>query len=136
MDSSEIQQPDNVLHLINAKIIIHLEVVHVILNALEIKFAKIHVVQMAVLLTINVLKVFYAHLDVVLYLFATEIMIAHVEMFVLEIVVLLDVELQMNVQMVFLALKAHAVDYQINLDNAHLISTVDKMEFVLISNVV
>ena len=136
MDSSEIQQPDNVLHLINAKIIIHLADVHVILNALEIKFAKIHVVQMDVLLTINVLKVFYAHLDVVLYLFAIEIMIAHVEMFVLEIVVLLDVEIQMNVQMVFLALKAHAVDYQINLGSAHLILIVAEMEFVLISNVV
>lgn len=79
-------------------------------------------------------------------------MIALVEMFVLEIVVLLDAVLPMNVQMVSLVFKAHAVKQavsnksfynlkklnliQINLDNAHLIFIVDKMEFVLISNAV
>lgn len=110
MDSSEIQIPDNVLHLINAKmVIIHHEVVHVMLIAKEIKFAKIHVVQMVVLLTINAPKDYYVLLDVALYLFATEIMIAHVEMFVLEIVVLLDVVLLVIVQMVLYVLKAHAV---------------------------
>jgi hypothetical protein len=116
MDSSEIQIQDNVSHQINAKLIIHLEVVHVMLIVLEIiKFAKIHVVQMAVPQIINALKAFYVLLDVVLYLFATEMMIAHVEMFVLEIVVLLQ---------------------QINPDNAQLIPIVDEMESVLISNAV
>jgi hypothetical protein len=136
MDFSEIQIQDNVLHQINAKIIIHLVDAHVMLNALEVKFAKIHVVQTVVLPAINAHKVYCVLLDVALYQFAIEIMIALVEMFVLEIVVLLDAVLPMNVQMDSLVFKAHAVKQAINLDNAHLISIVDKMEFVLISNAV
>jgi hypothetical protein len=135
MDFSEIQIQDNVLHQINAKIIIHLDA-HVMLNALEVKFAKIHVVQTVVLPAINAHKVYCVLLDVALYQFVIEIMIALVEMFVLEIVVLLDAVLPMNVQMDSLVFKAHAVKQAINLDNAHLISIVDKMEFVLISNAV